>query len=97
MSVPYKNPISGLFVSSPSSVQRNQVYGTNFSTLQVGGYMEVYNLSRDERKRRGELGRQYGLGYGHFTAEHMCNSFVEHIDKSIELWTPRKKFELVKA
>jgi hypothetical protein len=59
--------------------------------------MEVYLLGREERKRRGELGRQYGLTTGKFTAEHMCNSFIEHIDKSIELWTPRKKFELVNA
>lgn len=59
--------------------------------------MEVYLLSREERKRRGELGRQYGLTTGKFTAEHMCNSFVEHIDKSMEVWTPRKKFDLVKA
>ena len=59
--------------------------------------MEVYLLGREERKRRGELGRQYGLTTGKFTAEHTCNSFIEHIDKSIELWTPRKKFELVNA
>ena len=45
MSVPYKNPISGVFVSSPSSVNPSSTYGTNFSVLQVGGYMEVYNLS----------------------------------------------------
>ena len=59
--------------------------------------MEVYLLGREERKRRGELGRQYGLTTGMFTAEKMCESFIEHIDKSIELWTPRKKFELVRA
>jgi len=59
--------------------------------------MEVYNLGRDERKRRGELGRQYALGHGKFTAEHMCNLFIEHIDKSIEAWIPRNKFELVQA
>jgi hypothetical protein len=45
MSVPYKNPISGLFVSSPSSVNPTSTFGTNFSVLQIGGYMEVYNLS----------------------------------------------------
>jgi propanediol dehydratase small subunit len=59
--------------------------------------MEVYNLGREERKRRGELGRQYGLTTGMFTAEKMCESFIEHIEKSIEIWTPRNKFELVKA
>jgi hypothetical protein len=45
MSVPYKNPISSVQVSTPQSVDRTSVFGTNFSVLNVGGYMEVYNLS----------------------------------------------------
>jgi glycosyltransferase involved in cell wall biosynthesis len=56
--------------------------------------MEVYGLSREERKRRGELGRQYALGHGKFTTEHMCNSFIEHINKGFTNWTPRKRFTL---
>lgn len=59
--------------------------------------MEVYLLGRDERKRRGELGRQYAMGHGKFTAEHMCNSFIEHINKGITNWTPRKRFILEKT
>ena len=59
--------------------------------------MEVYLLGRKERKRRGELGRQYGLNHGRFTAEHMCNSFIEHIDKGLNNWVPRKRFTLEKA
>ncbi|NBP66057.1 MAG: hypothetical protein EBU66_15520, partial [Bacteroidetes bacterium] len=45
MSVPYKNPISSVQVSTPQSVSRTSVFGTTFSTLNVGGYMEVYKLS----------------------------------------------------
>jgi glycosyltransferase involved in cell wall biosynthesis len=59
--------------------------------------MEVYELGRVERKRRGETGRQYGLGVGQFTAERMCELFIENMDAAYELWTPRSKFELVKA
>jgi len=59
--------------------------------------MEVYNMSREERKRRGELGRQYALGAGQFTAERMCELFIENIDKGLQEWVPRSKFELVKA
>ena len=58
---------------------------------------EVYSLSREERKRRGELGRQYASGFGQFTAERMCELFIENMEKAHEVWTPRKKFELVKA
>jgi hypothetical protein len=59
--------------------------------------MEVYQLSREERKRRGELGRQYALGFGQFTAERMCELFIEHMDKGFELWKPRQRFTLEKA
>ena len=45
MSVPYKNPLSSIQFSQPSSVSRTTVFGTNFSVLSIGGYMEVYNLS----------------------------------------------------
>lgn len=45
MSFPYKNPISGIQVTSPSSVLSTDTFGTNFSVLGVGGYMEVWSLS----------------------------------------------------
>lgn len=45
MSLIYKNPLSSVQLTNVESVQRDDVFGTNFSVLQVGGYMEVYNLS----------------------------------------------------
>ena len=45
MSLIYKNPLSSVQLANVESVQRDDVFGTNFSVLQVGGYMEVYNLS----------------------------------------------------
>jgi len=45
MSFSYKNPLSSTQLNSTESVQRQKVFGTNFSVLQVGGYMEVFNLS----------------------------------------------------
>ena len=59
--------------------------------------VEVYKLDRTERKRRGELGRQYGLNEGMFTAEKMCELFITGIDHTLESWVPRKKFELVRV
>jgi len=41
----YKNPISPIQIPSTYSVGREKPFGTNFSVLGVGGYMEVYNLS----------------------------------------------------
>ena len=44
MSFEYKNPLSSSQLNSPQSVARTSTYGTNFSVLNVGGYMEVYYL-----------------------------------------------------
>ena len=57
----------------------------------------LYNMTREERKRRGELGRQYGLGPGMFTADKMGELFIEHINQTLENWTPRQRYTLVKA
>ena len=45
MSFNYKNPISGEIVGQPSSVNPTDYFGTNFSVLGTGGYMEVWSLS----------------------------------------------------
>jgi len=45
MTFPYKNPISSQQLSNVDSVTRTVTYGSNFSVLQTGGYMEVYSLS----------------------------------------------------
>jgi hypothetical protein len=45
MAFPYKNPISSLQNSATESVVRTATFGTNFSVLSTGGYMEVYSLS----------------------------------------------------
>lgn len=42
----YKNPLVDRTETTPvSPTDRSRVYGTNFSVYNVGGYMEVYNLS----------------------------------------------------
>ena len=41
----YKNPISPLQVYGSSTVDRSKTFGTSFSVLNTGGFMEVYSLS----------------------------------------------------
>ena len=45
MTFPYKNPISAVQLSGPDSVLLTDTFGTNFSVLSVGGYMEVWTIS----------------------------------------------------
>jgi uncharacterized membrane protein YgcG len=56
MSFPYKNPLSSVQLTGPQSVSRTSVFGTNFSVNNVGGYMEVYNLSDLNYSTYGETG-----------------------------------------
>lgn len=44
-SLNYKNPLSPLRALGTQSVNSDQFIGTHYSTLGVGGYMEVYNIS----------------------------------------------------
>ena len=44
MSFVYKNPTSAANLTGTNAAERQKVYGTNFSVLQTGGYMEVYTL-----------------------------------------------------
>jgi glycosyltransferase involved in cell wall biosynthesis len=59
--------------------------------------LELYNMTREERKRRGMSGREYAMGPGMMTAEKMGELFVEHINTTLENFTPRERYTLVKA
>ena len=59
--------------------------------------LELYNMGREERKRRGLLGREYAMGQGMLNADKMGELFVEHINDVFENWTPRAPYTLVKA
>lgn len=58
--------------------------------------LELYNIPKEERVRRGLAGREYALS-NNFEATDMCNKFITGIDTVFENWTPRKRFELVRA
>ena len=58
---------------------------------------ELYKMGRAERKRRGLLGREYAMNDGMMTAERMGELFIEHINTTLENFTPRERYTLVKA
>lgn len=55
-----------------------------------------YKTSKEERQRRGSLGRKYALEEG-FTAENMGNLFIRGIDEVFKNWKSKKRFVLEKA
>ena len=59
---------------------------------------EVYNLPKEERKRKGTKSREWVLSdEAMMTAENMCYNVIDAIDKTIETFKPRPKFELIQV
>ena len=59
---------------------------------------QIYEFGSKERKRRGNLGREWALGQeAGFTAETMGNRVIESLDELFDNWQPRKKYEVYKV
>jgi len=60
--------------------------------------VELYNMSREERKELGKAGREWALSdEAGFTGELMGVRVINALDKLFETWTPRVKFEFINA
>ena len=55
--------------------------------------MALYQMSKEERKRRGEEGRKWATGdEAGFTSEKMSDRIIEGMEELFQTWTPRKKY-----
>lgn len=59
--------------------------------------LEVFRMSKEERKRRGLLGREFVLGPGKMSSTTMGGAFIENIDKVFANWTPRSRYTIMKT
>ena len=58
--------------------------------------MEVYNLSKEEREKRGLAGMEWAISEeAGFTSKHQANRFIKATDQLFNTWKPREKYELV--
>jgi glycosyltransferase involved in cell wall biosynthesis len=58
--------------------------------------MNVYSLSKEERKARGLKGREWALGdEAGFTSEKMGENIIETLDELFATWKPREKYEFI--
>ena len=61
-------------------------------------YMEVYNLSREERKAKGLKGREWAISdEAGFTAERQAERVLEAFTELFKVWEPREEYEIVNA
>lgn len=56
---------------------------------------EVYNMTPEERKRRGLVGREWVTSEeSGMSSVNMCKNVVEAMDEAFDSWTPRKPYTL---
>ena len=59
---------------------------------------EIYNLSPEERQKRGLAGREWALSNeAGFTVKHQANRVMEAFTELFDTWEPREKYEIVNA
>ena len=58
--------------------------------------IEVYNLSKEERKARGLKGREWAISAeAGFTSKHQAHRVMEAFNELFTTWKPREKYELI--
>ena len=57
--------------------------------------IQLYEMGREERKRRGKEGREWAVEKVGFTSEAMAERAINAIDKLFNTWIPREKYELI--
>ena len=57
--------------------------------------LEVYNLGREERKKRGLMGREWAISdEAGFTSKHQGIRVLEALEELFNTWEPRPKIEI---
>jgi glycosyltransferase involved in cell wall biosynthesis len=57
--------------------------------------MNIYLLSKKERKEIGMKGREFAINEGGFTSERQADRVIEAFDTLFKTWTPRKNYEFI--
>ena len=59
--------------------------------------MNLYKMGKEKRKEIGLKGSEWARSdEAGFTHEHQAKRISKHIDKLLETWEPREKFEFLK-
>ena len=74
------------------------IWDDKVDTMEVAEVIkEMYELGREERKRRGLAGRKAFLEELGLNHSNMCKQMADGIETMIEKWKPRQRYELFKV
>ncbi len=71
------------------------IYDSRVSISQITNQIKVwYDMSKDERQRRGLVGRNWAIKNG-FTNKGMCEALISSLEGCFKNWEKRKSFTLI--
>lgn len=87
-------PVQRALVGSPPTPY---IFDDRCSWEEAGQHIRtIYDMSKEEKERRGKLGREYMLTQG-FSSDEMNKRFIDGMNDVFAQWTPRERYTLVKA
>ena len=91
-------PVYPSNISMVGSVPTPYIYDDRCAPEDVAkALLEVYNMGKEERTRRGLLAREWVTSdESGMSARQMCENIVDSMDETFEKFTPRSRFDLVK-
>ena len=90
-------PVWSTSRSFTGSVPTPYIFEDHVDYVEVADLIKYwYDMSRDARKAKGLLGRDFALGVGGLSVKNMCQTLINGMDGAFENWKPRKKYELFK-
>ena len=94
----WAQPIWPSSISIQGSVPTPYIYDDRVDfTYASDAIRKVYNLGEEERKRRGKLAREWVTSEeSGMSSSKMCDNVIKHIDKTLNAFKPKPKFELIK-
>jgi len=72
----------------------------DFSDAEDGAQrlLECYNLGKEERDRRGLIGRDWVMcEESKMNSKMMCDKFIDCVNKLFSTWVPKPKYEVIKV
>jgi glycosyltransferase involved in cell wall biosynthesis len=92
-------PVFPSNISMVGSVPTPYIFDDRCEPLEVAQkILEVYNLGKEERTRRGLLGREWVTSdESGMSARQMCVNVINSIDTTFDKFKPRSRFDVIKV
>jgi len=92
-------PVFPSNISMVGSVPTPYIYDDRCAPEDVAKALElVYNMSKEERTRRGALAREWVTSdESGMSARQMCENVIDAMDETFEKFTPRSRFDVIKV